>query len=172
MDNYNNEVNNLPTKMKKPKNWNSVWVFVIILLLLVGVVAVIYFVNIKEEIDEISNPAVGVHDDGLPNEIYAYSGEIVMIENNILKINISKSDNYTLSDKELMVTVNENTKYRKFIVPDSIPELTPGESGSYYERVDITLADIKIGNQVTIIADENIKNKTEFNAAIIEVHGE
>ena len=108
--------------------------------------------------------------DGLPREIYAYSGKLIAKNNNTLKIALKKNDNYILLDEEITALINETTKFRKFVAPESIPELKSGETGNYYKRVDITLKDIKINDLITVIANENIKNKKEFTAAIVEIH--
>ena len=75
-----------------------------------------------------------------------------------------------MKDQTLQIHIDAQTKFKKIIVPKSLPKLKPGSSGSYYQRKDIRLSDIKVGDNITAIAIENIKNKTEFTAAQIEVH--
>lgn len=171
MDYYNNEEKKSATKIAKPKNWKNIWVFIIILLLLVAGIVTLYLFNIKTDENNLNAPTIVVNNnDGLPNEIYAYNGKVIELNDNNIKIVANKNENYLLGDKELIVDVDTNTKYRKFIVPAEIPELAAGETGSYYKRVDIDFNQIKLNDQVTVIAGENIKNKTEFTAMVVEVH--
>ncbi len=175
MGNYKNKTNNLPAKTKTPKNWKNIGALMILLFLLaiiiiIGATYYIYKNYTTTDNDSTANISSFHSSDGLPRKIYAYSGKLIEKNNDSLKIALKKDDNYILSNKEITVIIDKNTKFRKFIAPKSIPELKPGDTGSYYERVDITLKDIKLNDLITVIANENVKNKTKFTAAIIEAH--
>ncbi len=149
----------------------NIWLLVVILMLMLGVVLLFYANRFKLSVDE-KGPSQQISTDGTPKEVYNYNGEVVKIEDGIIIIKALKGANYLLSDKELKVKVDDKTEFNKFVVPESIPNLKPGQSGQYFERQPIELSDIQVGDKVTVIALENIKDKTEFTAAMVEVHGQ
>lgn len=163
-------MNNQPAKNQiKHKN---IWVLVIVLILMLGVVLLFYANKFNIQPEQVDLSKANVSQDGLPNEVYNYNGEVVKIEDNTIVIKAFRAANYLLADKELRVKVDDKTEFSKLVVPKSIPDLKPGQSGQYFERQPIKLSDIKVGDRVTVIALENIKDKTEFTAAIVEVHGQ
>lgn len=149
----------------------NIWLLVVILMLMLGVVLLFYANKFKPGVDE-RVPFQQMSTDGLPKEVYNYNGEVIKIEDGVITIKALKGANYLLNSKELKVKVDDKTEFNKFVVPESISNLKPGQSGQYFERRSIKLSDIKIGDKVTVIALENIKDKTEFTAAIVEVHGQ
>ncbi len=147
-------------------------VLAVIFLLSLGLLVYSYRINKRVTKQKTrQTAAVRLDSDGLPKEIYNYNGEVLKVDKGVITMMALKKANYLLKDKELKVKTNDKTKFVKLSVPQSIPDLKPGQSGQYFTRQSIKLNDIKVGDKVTVIALENIKNKTEFTAAIVEVYG-
>lgn len=104
-----------------------------------------------------------------PAEMFSYSGNITKIEDkNIFIIaNVQKGNSYIA--KEIKVITDENTD---FLLQDlsRIPiPLPPGQEGPSYEPAKINLSNLKVGEYITVSADENIKGKEEFIASSVTV---
>ncbi len=149
----------------------NIWLLLVILMLLLGIILLFYTYKFKTDNDE-GKVLLQVNSDGLPQKVYSYSGKVLEVGNNLLVIKALKGENYLLADKELQVKLNDKTQFNKLVIPKSIPDLKPGESGQYFKRQPVKLSEIKVGDKVTVIALENIKNKTEFTAAMVEVQGQ
>ena len=124
-------------------------------------------------------------------ETKTVSGEIKEINGNKISLKIRPLE--PLADPELdnrVVTVDDNTKiyqlepkdpkvYQKeledfnkktreqIVQPGALPQpVTPPE---YFTKKQIKIADLKIGQQVTVTADKDIKNSKEFTAIEISL---
>ena len=159
----------------KQRQWGNPITLSAVLLLLIIVCGLFYawyltkHINNYSSTNKIDKAALS---DGLPREVFAYTGTVQQIDTKqgIITVFAPRAKNYLLRDQTLQIHIDGQTKFKKIIAPKNLPELKPGESGSYYQRREIKLSDIEVDNQVTAIALKNIKNKTEFTAAQIEVH--
>ncbi len=163
-------------KKNKPQSkLNNIIKTIIVLLFLLVLSIFIYRWHIIKQSPRKSTPnkiTKATLGDGLPKQIFAYSGTVKKIDpkQNILILFAPQTENYLLRDKNFKIHLNKQTKFEKIIIPQKINKLKPGQTGSYYQRKKITLKNLKIGDQITAIALENIKHKAEFNAAQIELH--
>lgn len=94
-------------------------------------------------------------------EIFSISSEITEIQDNVLSIETTIQDFYTMPEewetKIVKITVADETKITKFDMETS-------------ETSEANLSDFKVGNQISARAEENIKDKTEFTAKSIELY--
>lgn len=127
----------------------------------------------KESKPEAGGPAVE-EEVAIAEEIYGISGEIKEIRDEVLlmEANILLADPGKKPIKEMVrIKVTDQTKILKLKFPEEIPE------GSieliFPEETEISFNDLKVGDKIDIeTADnvsENIKNKTEVIASIINV---
>jgi len=179
----NNSSNNVPSQqtMGQPQGQPSqpsrgskknVWVLVIILIVLLLIVWGIYaMMNKSEQNEEINNVVVNKEkvDDGFPKEFFSYSGSVVSITDSAIVLNAPASKNYLQQDTRITAKFDDQTVFSKIIIPQTTSGFKPGQSGKLFLREDLTADEVKIGDQVTVIAFENVKGKTEFLAKKIEV---
>lgn len=94
----------------------------------------------------------------VPEEMFGISGKIIDIQDKTLSIETTIQDPYVLPSewktKIIKATVNNETKITKFDM----------ETG---EEIKINFSDLKIENEVSAGANENIKDKAEFEAESI-----
>ena len=106
-----------------------------------------------------------------PKQIFSYQGEVTTIGNNQLTVLAQPAFNSLAQDTALTVTIADATKIERLqIIPGSA---TLPKSGRplppKFKHAPLSLSDIKIGDTVIASSGEDIKNKTEFAAARIEV---
>ena len=101
----------------------------------------------------------------LPEEIYSISGKVTKIEGN--KISLESSvmvsrfplpEGKEIEQRIFSVIVNDQTKISKieFFLPEEQPEI-------------LSLSDIKVGDEISVNSEEDIKDKEEFVASEIQV---
>lgn len=109
----------------------------------------------------------------LSNEIFSISGTIKLINNNIISLEMVSLTERMLPGvepkKEIRkITVAKDAKITKFD-PFILPEIDKKTGAIKPPKQEIIkLSDLKIGNQITATAKENIKTKTEFEAVEIQ----
>lgn len=179
----NNSSNNVPPQqtVRQPQsqpsqpsrgNKKNVWVLVIILIVLLLIVWGIYaMMNKSEHNEKINNTVVNKEevDDGFPKEFFSYSGTVASITDGAIVLNAPASKNYLKQDTQITANFDDQTVFSKIVIPQSTSGFKPGQSGKLFLRKDLTADEIKIGDQATVIAFENVKGKTEFLAKKIEV---
>ncbi|PIP29394.1 hypothetical protein COX27_01615 [Candidatus Kuenenbacteria bacterium CG23_combo_of_CG06-09_8_20_14_all_36_9] len=101
----------------------------------------------------------------LPAEVYAYAGVITEIKNDYLIIKALASKNYLLKDQLLMVKIDGETKISRLLIPKTI---TSQSNTAGIKSTELTKEDLKIGQNITVSSQENIKNKISFTADKIE----
>ncbi len=118
--------------------------------------------------NEIKNTGA-ISPDGLPTVFYSYLGTIKSIGENKLEILAKADENYLKEDKTITILTNEETVFIKQNKEVDINKVKPGASGDFYQTVAISFGDLKIGQEITVIDYENIKDKGEFTAKRVEV---
>jgi len=101
----------------------------------------------------------------LPAEVYAYAGVITEIKTDYLIIKALASKNYLLKDQLLMVKIDGETKISRLLIPKTI---TSQSNTAGIKSTELTKEDLKIGQNITVSSQENIKNKISFTADKIE----
>ncbi len=95
-----------------------------------------------------------------PKEVFGLGGKIKTINDNVIEIETTIQDPYTLPK-------NWKTKTVKIIVTDN--------TNLYYfdpasaEKISISLSDLGPGKEIYAGSNENIKDKEEFKATYIEL---
>jgi len=101
----------------------------------------------------------------LPAEVYAYAGVITEIKNDYLIIKALASKNYLLKDQLLMVKIDAETKISGLLIPKIIASQS---NTADIKSTELAKEDLKIGQNITVSSQENIKNKISFTADKIE----
>ena len=104
----------------------------------------------------------------LPEKVQSYVGVIIEKGEGSFKIKAPAERNYLAQDKEILVKVNGQTEYTKTILPAVLPADT-GEAAALIKTEKIAFADLKAGDNATVAAAENIKDKDEFIAESVQV---
>jgi hypothetical protein len=99
-----------------------------------------------------------------PKEIFSISGKVENIDGQKISL---KSFSFG-EEKNYQVTVGEETKITKREM-DMSPSKEGASAPPTPKETDITLADIKVGDSLTITSADNIKGKTEFIAKSISL---
>lgn len=117
---------------------------------------------IKETSQLLSNP-LGAE---IPKEVFYYTGVIGKKSSDSLILVALAQDNFLTADQEFIVRVGENTRFLKYKMP---VYLRPGQSPKDFaaDQGKTTFDDFKIGDRITVYADKNIKNASEFLASEI-----
>ena len=91
---------------------------------------------------------------------FGVSGEIAEIQDNALGLRTAIQNPYALPSewetKIIKIIVTDKTEVAKFDLKEM-------------RGVKISLSDLKIGDQISVTANENIKDKTEFEATAIHL---
>lgn len=101
-------------------------------------------------------------------DLYYATGKITAIEGNLISLEIiSPSERFTLPDQEPQkeirkVTITDATKIVK-------REIAPPGSKEPIIEIELDLTDLKTGDRISAEAEENIIDKTEFEAKYIEL---
>lgn len=136
-------------------------IIAIILIIAVGIVCYILgFTAGKKSMEQTVAQYKKVIDYhfAVPEEVFAISGEITEIQDNVLSVKTIVQDPYLLPEewetKIIKVVVDDETKLTKF----------DADTG---EEIEINISDLKVGDQLDASAVEDIKDKTEFTAEYI-----
>ena len=101
----------------------------------------------------------------LPEEIYSISGKVTKIEGNKISLDSSVMvsrfplpEGKEIEQRIFSVIVNDQTKISKieFFLPEEQPEI-------------LSLSDIKVGDEISVNSEEDIKDKEEFVASEIQL---
>ncbi len=164
--------NNNITRAKMPSWFNRHWGLVIVLLIMVAIIAIIYYANNIIFQTELGVPVIEnkpvAESDGLPKEFFSYTGKILALANDQVVIKAVIGENYLKEDKTVTAKIDETTEIVKLTVNQKPGGWQAGESGEIYKKSILALADLNVGDKITVIALTNVKNKTELTAAKIE----
>ncbi|OGZ32035.1 MAG: hypothetical protein A2V69_02010 [Candidatus Portnoybacteria bacterium RBG_13_40_8] len=135
---------------------------VIIVILVISIIGVIVFGGKKEANNQGKEPT-------LPEEIYGLSGTITSIGEKEIFIDAlivyTDGSNETQSKR---ILVDENTK----ITTLEFPKITAEDRNKPIEQpkeIEIGFTDLKVGDKIEAIANENIVGKDEFLVKYINV---
>lgn len=149
--------------------------FIIIIILVIIVVAlVIIFSGIKKEEEEAEESQPEKEEPIIAKEIYGLSGEIKETKAGALLVEakILLADSGKEPIKEIIeIIISDETKIIKLKFPEEIPE------GSiepiFPEETEVGFDELKVGDKIDIKTaenvSENIKNKTEIEANVINI---
>lgn len=106
----------------------------------------------------------------LPEEVYGLSGTITNIEEKAILIDaiIIYTDGSRKNETK-KILVDENTKITTLEFPKINPEDRSKLIIDQPEEIEIEFSDLKIGDKIEAMTDENIVGKDEFRAKSINV---
>lgn len=143
-------------------------------LITVGIVALLVggvfgFSLGKQMTEKDLKPLVDVAFPPPPAELFGFAGSITKIEGNIISLEINDPDDY-------LPTNNPKKQIRRVVVgPETniaiIDFITLDEEGRPLQT-EITLEELAIGDVITVVANENIKNSEEFGVTDVLVSRE
>lgn len=123
------------------------------------------------------NAALDVFYPPLPEDIRSISGTIKAIEGSVISLEINSLTERILPipgkepKKEIRkVAVGDKTELVKVDFSVPLPPPTPGGPAPVFPETKIKLSDLKAGDRVTVIAEENIKTKQEFTGSKIQLY--
>ena len=139
-------------------------IIAIILIIAAGIVCYkLGFTAGEKSMEQIAAQYKKVIDYHMPvtEEMFSLSGKITEIEGNVLSVKTTIQDSYKLPEewetKIIKIIVTDETKFTKFDIHAE-------------EGIEINVSGIKVGDQLSASAAEDIKDKTEFTAESIEVY--
>lgn len=155
--------------MLNQKTTSFLFIFFLLLGIIIGVLGS-YFLfskNLHEKIDYWKNLAEKCFPP-LPEMVVEQTGEVTEIGDFVLFLKYQeKVSRFPLpggkefEEKILKVNLSPETQIKRL-------EIVQNESGHFVAQTNLAqFEDIKIGDRVTIISDENIKGKTETSAHTI-----
>lgn len=101
----------------------------------------------------------------LPEEVHSYTGTITEIKKDYLIIKALADKNYLLKDQLMMVKIDEATEITGLLIPKTIG--SQSETATI-KSTKIDKTELKIGQNITVSSQENIKNKISFTPDKIE----
>lgn len=104
----------------------------------------------------------------IPEEVYVFIGTVSKIGTDSIVINAPAHSNYLFQDEELQVLIDENTSIIKYILPNKVPAKTQVINT---QQEEISISDIRIGDQVEVHSKDNLKGQLVFKANLIKVKG-
>lgn len=124
------------------------------LLIIIGILNLnLEFKTIKQNQNIIINSQVNTPSLPVSAAIYSRFGQITDLDNNTIKLQVTslgKIEQYT-------IIINEDTTFT-----DDSPTTAGGTT-------ILSLVDLKIGNSISVISDQNIKNESSWLAQRIEL---
>lgn len=149
---------------------------IIIAVILVVVLAVAaYFIfgmgGKKKAGPQTGTPSSQTEQTGQPNvptpsEVYSYVGQVQSVGNGQITVLAKKEMNLLAADTTLTIKADANTQVIKRTIPRVLPE---SGGADLFKQENVSLSDIKTGDQVTVVASTNVKSQTSFTASRIEV---
>ncbi|MFA4881008.1 MAG: hypothetical protein WC650_05305 [Candidatus Doudnabacteria bacterium] len=152
-------------RAQNKKSGLASWIilFVIGVVIVGGLIFVAFFWPKGEKTPAASsllqNPSFAVNTEEV---FYSLMGKITEIQDGALKVQAKKEQNYFLSeDTDFTAELQEDTRYSRRVIPSNPDDPLKTE--------DIFLSDLKVGDEVNIVAGENINGKNTFTAAAVQV---
>lgn len=101
----------------------------------------------------------------VPNEVFSLGGTVTEIQDGTLTVKAF----FFGQEKAYKVKIGDNTKIQKREMKKEIPKPEEGKPMEPFTTTDAKLEDIRQNDSVTIESDENIKDKTEFEAKTVYI---
>jgi len=101
----------------------------------------------------------------VPNEVFSIGGTVTEIQDGALTV----KSFFFGQEKSYKVKIGDNTKIQKREMKKEIPKPEEGKSFEPFTTTDAKLEDIRQNDSVTVESDENIKDKTEFEAKTVYI---
>lgn len=109
--------------------------------------------------EETSEPSA------VPNEVYSYVGEVTAVGNGQITVLAKKENNLLDKDTTLTVKADADTE----VIRRNIPRVLPESGGAgLFTQENISISDLEVGNQVTVVSATNVRGVTNFTATRIE----
>ena len=165
----------LETPMGQAKSGSTMKVVVIVVVVAILLVALYLMMSKPANNYQVSqqqrSPATKVPEQNpagitLPDQVYSYVGKVTSVGNGKVMVLAKATENALVKDSEIAVSVNESTQVIRRTIPRTLPS---DGSAPVFKQEKITLTDVKVGDQVTAVAAENVRGKIEFSASRLEV---
>jgi len=146
-------------------------IIVVVVVVVLAIAAYIYFSPGGSDVGPGGQPASPTGEaqaptpSPTPNEVYSYVGEVTAVGNGQITVLAKKELNLLEADATLTVKADANTQ----VIRRTIPRVLPEEGGEgLFKQDNISLSDISVGDQVTVVSATNIRGQTEFTASRVE----
>ncbi|MFZ5390948.1 MAG: hypothetical protein ACOZAJ_01580 [Patescibacteria group bacterium] len=151
---------------------NTTLIMVVVVVVAIVLLALGYYLtsNQTAPTDKPAGEQTDQTTDGtvvMPEEVFSYVGEVTAVGEGQLTVLAKPVVNYLTADTTLTVKTDEATQIVKRTIPKVLPE--DGNVANLFKQETITLADVKTGDQVTVVSNNNIKGQTDFTASRLEV---
>ena len=104
-----------------------------------------------------------------PEPIFSWVGQIKSISESRLTLSVPAGRNDLQADKEVTVIFNDDTVVTSLSVPKQIPaDMAQEERQGLFKRATITPEALEIGDDITVVADSDIRDAASFTAERIE----
>ena len=146
-------------------------IIVVVVVVVLAIAAYIYFSPGGSDVGPGGQPADTTGEaqaptpSPTPNEVYSYVGEVTAVGNGQITVLAKKELNLLEADATLTVKADANTQ----VIRRTIPRVLPEEGGEgLFKQDNISLSDISVGDQVTVVSATNVRGQTEFTASRVE----
>lgn len=161
---------NLTQKNEVSKIPSWLGIIIVLALGLNAALLVIGIMYLKMPLPEVKTTQEEIDLVPEPKEVFSYLGKITKFEPGKIIFQAQAVRNYLDEDTLITALVTDETQYLKIGVPKILPkDIKEGEGASLFSRQEISPADLKIGDEITAVADVNIRGKNEFKATRIEI---
>lgn len=103
----------------------------------------------------------------IPAEVKSYVGTIVSVNESSLTIEAQQEVNYLTQDTRLTAEFTPTTLFMRVVSPKIVR--ADQDIASLTMRETISSADLKVGDQVVVVAEGNAKDKVSFKVVSVEV---
>lgn len=136
----------------------------IVIVLVVAFLAWLVWMAIKPEGEQVTTPVTTEQPFQKPEpaEVRTLVGQVKSVGVRRFTLNAAAARNYFTSDRQLTIEIDENTVFEVSTPADP-------KSGMLVKRTKGRFEDLKAGDQVSVTAGENVKDKSEFRAKSVEI---
>lgn len=170
----NTPMQNMPEETSRRK------ISPVIIVVAILVIAIIVYVAIKLTTGSSNGPEAGQVNTIQPNQetqeaqmkeqVYSYTGVVTAVNGDTINVSASANKNASSRDKELTVHTDASTTLSRVTVSSTMGEnLTQEQLADLIKTEKITVSQVKLGDEVVVVAIENVANKNEFTASSVSV---
>jgi len=99
-------------------------------------------------------------------EIHAYTGIVKNVDDEKIIFEAKKANNNLTEDKILTALISEKTLFNVLKIPKLMPT---DNSPIILANVPTTIKSVKVGAEITVTSQENIKDKDEFEVSKVDI---
>lgn len=168
-------MSSMPPSAGQPAKKSGAMGLIIVVVVVVVLAAAAYFIFGSSSFKPGAKPGANVpaanqnetaKPSQVPNEVYSYVGTVEKVSNGQITVMAKKDLNLLDADATLTVKADANTQ----VIKRTIPRVLPAEGGAgLFKQEDVTISDIAVGDQVTVVSATNVRGITDFTASRIEV---